>query len=162
MGFWSRLFSRGEEKEQKQRCINEQALRLSDYNYGERLKELDLVAFPLVEDFTIKTKNTGSFGYHLYFHSDHAGHLASFPWWDNVEKDLPRYTSKDIPVGSLEWPFDDLEQGWQIVICEHKHFVYILEGGDPCCTEFYVWFRVPRQRYYREWMRLIREFNPEA
>ncbi|MBV9470976.1 MAG: hypothetical protein JOZ57_17200, partial [Abitibacteriaceae bacterium] len=119
-----------------------------------------LAAFPLIEDFTIRLKQTGTFGVHLYFYSDKFGHLASFPWWDNVEQDLPRYTSKDIPVGDFKQPFDDLEQSWQILIFQDEKFVYILEGQEPCCTEFPVWFRVAREHYYDEWMRIIQEFNP--
>ena len=158
MTLWNRMFSKRSRKERL--FHNEQALHLSRYGFGECLNKLDLLAFPLVEDFIIKLEQTGTFGIHLYFYSDQLGRLASFPWWDNVEKDLSSYTSSDIPVGDFDEPYSDLEQGWQIIIFEDENFVYIMEGQEPCCTEFPIWFRVTRDRYYNEWMRLIREFNP--
>jgi hypothetical protein len=62
------------------------------------------------------------------------------------------------PIG----PFDDLEQGWQIIIFERDNYVYVMQGEDPCCTEYPIWFRVPRDCYFTEWMKLIRQFNPSA
>jgi len=140
---------------------NQQPLRLPDCQYSEHLRALDFASFPLVPDFTIKLKDTGTFGLQLYFHSDRLGHLASFPWWDRVDQDLQRYTLRDIPAGAVQAPYDDLEQGWQIVIFERGEHTYVLQGEEPCCADFFIWFRVPRARYLEEWIRLIRQFNPE-
>ena len=159
MSFWNKLFVGSGEN--KKNFLNDQPLHLPNYGY-EELSRLDLTAFPLIEDFAIKLKKTGIFGTHLYFYSEHWGQLAAFPWWDNVEKDLPKYTSRDIPNGGLEGPYDDLEQGWQILIFEDETFVYILQGDDPMCTEFEKWLKVNREKYYSEWMRVIREFNTTA
>lgn len=145
-----------------ERFRNQQPLHLPDNRYRNYLCELDLVSFPFVHDFTVKLKKTNSFGFQLYFHSDSLGRLASFPWWDNVEKDLVGYMSNNIPVGNLQLPFDDLEQSWQIVIFEHEDYVYIMQGMEPCCIEFFAWFKVPRTRYFEEWSRVIRQFNPAA
>ena len=138
---------------------NEKPLYLSDKSY---IQVLDFDEFPLVQDFIIEVRQTKSFGLHLYFHSVKLGQLASFPWWDRVDKSLRNYTAENIPLGSLQEPFDDTDQGWQILIFEHAGAVYILEGADPCCTKFHSWFCVSHDLYFKEWMRTIRCFNPAA
>lgn len=134
---------------------NSQPLEISSNQYALHLVSLDLQMFPLIEDFVIKIKESSPFGLHLYFQSDRYGKLAGFPWWDNVDKDLSRFTIQDIPVGSIEKPFDDLEQGWQILIFQTREYVYILQGKEPCCRKFPVWFRVKREQYLNEWIRVI-------
>ncbi|HMJ65083.1 MAG TPA: hypothetical protein VK615_07010 [Candidatus Binatia bacterium] len=146
----------------KQRFQNGEKLVLQTYNYEDEIKSLDLSAFPPVNDFTVDLRDTGEFGQHIGFNSETLGPLAGFPWWDNVERDLPTYDSTRIPLGTYDQPFDDCEQSWQIVIFENAGYVYIMQGDDPCCTEFATWFRVERNHYVNEWLRLIRKFNPAA
>ena len=134
----------------------------SDYDYAKQIKTLDLSAFPLINDFTVQLRNAGEFGEHIDFTSKTWGLLARFPWWDNVEKDLPTWDATKIPLGTLNEPFDDCEQSWEIVIFETGGYVYVMEGDDPCCTEFPVWFRVEHERYVAEWLSVIRKFNPAA
>ena len=100
------------------------------------------------------------FGQHVHFVSPSRGELASFPYWDNVERDMRHFLADDVPLGSIEEPVDDYDQDWQIVIFEHRGFVYVLEADTPHATEFDVWFRVPTDRYITEWARVIDQFNP--
>ena len=88
------------------------------------------------------------------------GELASFPYWDNAERDMRHFVADDVPLGSIDEPVDDSDVDWQIVIFEHAGFVHILEGAAPRATKFDVWFRVPRDRYITEWARVIDQFNP--
>ncbi len=77
---------------------------------------------------------------------------------DNVQ-DILTKTSDHSIVGSISNPFDDLEQGWQVLIWEHQNYVYIMEGEEPQCTEFAVWFKVGKQRYYTQWEALKRSLK---
>lgn len=137
---------------------NERQIRLSNNNYSQELVKLDLREFPIIDDFGILARQRGAFGYHLYCVSPMYGLLASFPWWDHAEKDLETMKIENIPLGTIDKPFEDLEQSWQILIWEKRDYVYIMEGEDPCCIEFPVWFRVRKQRYIEEWDRILKDF----
>lgn len=130
-------------------------------NYSENIKELDLNQFPLIEDFEIIIKDCGkNLGLHLYYFSKKLGKtIASFPWWDNVNRDFVNMSLDNIPIGNIESPFDKLEQSWQIVIWEKRDFVYIIEGEDPCCFEFPRWFKVEKAKYFAEWDRILKMFR---
>ncbi|KFZ32161.1 hypothetical protein JS44_16095 [Anoxybacillus flavithermus] len=45
--------------------------------------------------------------------------LTSFPWWDFVDQLLVGWDEHDIPNGTMDRPFFDLEQGWHIIIFEN-------------------------------------------
>lgn len=96
----------------------------------------------------------------MHFVSATRGELAGFPYWDNVERDMRHFVSEDVPLSSMDEPFEDADADWQIVIFESGGFVYVLEGAEPHGTKFDVWFRVPLDRYITEWARVIDEFNP--
>lgn len=138
---------------------NDSPIKLSTSSYSEEIKKLDLNTFPLIDDFSIVTRDRGQLGYHVYFLSNKFGLLASFPWWDHAERDLKDMDISKIPIGRMDNPFDDLEQSWQILIWEKRDNVYIMEGEDPCCTEFPVWFRIKKEKYLGEWERVLREFQ---
>lgn len=132
---------------------NQDPLHVPDY---DELCELELDAFPIVLGFEVVLKHSGSLGYHIELH-DERGFLAGFPWWDHVDKALRSLGETFIPTGTIETPFDDLEQGWQILIFEHAAKVFVLEGPKPVCQDFPVWFAVPREEYFRAWMKVIEE-----
>ncbi len=72
-------------------------------------------------------------GFHLRFASPSSGTPASFPWRDNVDRTLAR-PDFEIPIGTLDDPFHDLEQSWDIGIARDGDVVYIVEGswdGEP-------------------------------
>ena len=121
---------------------------------------IDLDAFPTINDFAIELRDSEDFGQHVHFVSPTRGELAGFPYWDNVERDMRHFVSEDVPLSSMDEPFEDTDVDWQIVIFESGGFVYVLEGEEPHATKFGVWFRVPLDRYIAEWARVIDEFNP--
>jgi hypothetical protein len=88
------------------------------------------------------------------------GRLASFPAWEHADRDLRHFTPADVPLGSIDEPFEDADEGWRIVIFEHRSFIYVLEADDPKATDFARWFRVPRDRYLQAWAALIDFYNP--
>jgi hypothetical protein len=121
---------------------------------------VDLSPFPVAADFSIELRDSEDYGQHLHFVSAARGELASFPYWDNVERDIRHFVAEDVPLGSIDEPVEESDIDWQIVIFEHRGFVYLLEGAEPHATKFDVWFRVPRDRYIAEWARVIDQFNP--
>jgi hypothetical protein len=137
-------------------------LELSSGDYPEAVREIELGAFPVIDDFAIELRPSEELGHHIFFVSKSRGELAGFPYWDNVERDMRHFVSEDVPLGSLEEPVDDADEDWQIVIFEHAGFVYVMEGAAPHATSFDVWFRVATDRYIGEWGRVIDEFNPIA
>lgn len=125
-------------------------MKLTDYN----LKKIDLNLFPAVNDFEIivTEHKDPHLGRHLYYYSNEFGVLTSFPWWDFVGEDLQTKKIHDImPIGTLCNPYDNLEQGWQLLIWEKGQFIYIMQGNEPCCTEFDIWYKVNKNDYYVGW-----------
>ncbi len=139
---------------------NPAPLQLPTSDYTHALQAVDLAAFPVIGDFAIELRESEDFGQHIHFISSSHGELASFPYWDNVERDMRHFVADDVPLGTIDEPVDDSDVDWQIVIFEHRGFVYVLEGGAPHATQFDVWFRVPRDRYIAVWVRVIDQFNP--
>jgi len=140
---------------------NDKPLRLKENQcYSDSIKELDLSKFPIIDDFKILlTDHKRKMGIHIRYQSTSLGILSSFPWWDNVDKDLVGMTIDRVPLGSINQPYDDLEQGWQLVIWEKKDYVYIIEGSEPCCWEFDCWYRVDKRTYISEWERILSLFH---
>ncbi len=156
-------------------------------NSLRNIKALPLENFPLIEDFEIVLESmvdeTGNsiFGYHVMFFSPTYGYIASFPWWDNVTRDLasdefwvlgehsgadlrygdPNYSPArpvSIPLGTFDDPYTGLEQSWQIFIARHENFVYVLEGSleqfrrkKKYYTKYHTWFKVFLDRYLEKW-----------
>jgi hypothetical protein len=139
---------------------NSTPLELATSVYVEALVAVDLNAFPTIADFTIELRESEEYGQHVYFVSPSRGELAGFPYWDNAERDMRHFVAEDVPLGSMMEPVDDADEDWQIVIFEHRGFVYVLEGSKPHAQTFDVWFRVPSDRYIAEWARVIDQFNP--
>jgi hypothetical protein len=122
------------------------------------IASLDLSQFPTVSDFRLDLRD-GPLGPHLFFTSDDLGTLAGFPWWDGVVTGLERMTVADIPLGTIQEPYCDLDQGWTILIFETSGYVYVRQGGEDRYT-YRSWFRVTRTRYVREWVQAIAAYNP--
>lgn len=131
---------------------NQQILVASQHFGNYNLQTLNLHDFPLVDDLYAEIRDFGStLGGHLFFLSKRLGELTSFPWWDNL---TPQNLSLDPPLGSFLEPFNDCEQGWQILIFEHDEFVYIMQGNDPGVEEFHTYFKITKGDYLSAWERL--------
>jgi hypothetical protein len=139
---------------------NPTPLELATSVYVDALAAVDLHGFPTILDFTIELRESEETGQHVYFVSPSRGELAGFPYWDNAERDMRHFVAEDVPIGSMMEPVEDADEDWQIVIFEHRGFVYVLEGSKPHAQTFDVWFRVPSDRYIAEWARVIDQFNP--
>ncbi len=120
----------------------------------------ELDTFPTVPDFAIALEESGDGGKHIAFTSGVDLHLAGFPAWDHADRDLRHFTPGDVPIGTMDEPYDEADEGWRMVIFERRGFVYILQGNAPDAREFPVFFRVPGARYVKAWAAIIDSHNP--
>jgi len=74
-------------------------IRHDQQNKDRWLRTLDLAAFPVIEDFTIQLRPPDRLaGRKLDFVSPSSGLLASFPWWDHVDRDLRTWSIQQITL----------------------------------------------------------------
>jgi hypothetical protein len=118
----------------------------------------ELDSFPTAGDFAVVLSATAD--RHIEFVSAKRGRLASFPAWERADRDLRHFTAADVPLGSIDVPFEDSDEGWRIAVFEHRTFVYVLEADDANADDFPRYFRVPRDRYLQAWAALIDAWNP--
>lgn len=86
--------------------------------------------------------------------------IAWFPAWEEAQRDLPHMTPQDVPLGSIDEPFEDADERWKIVIFEADEFVYVFEADHPQAEHFPRAFRVPLQQYLIAWAALLNDYNP--
>ncbi|HEX7421811.1 MAG TPA: hypothetical protein VF505_18140 [Thermoanaerobaculia bacterium] len=115
-------------------------------------------SFPTIDDFSVRVSDSAE--KQIEFVGAKKGRLAFFPAWEHADRDLRHFTPLDVPIGTMEEPFDDADDNWRIIIFEHRGFVYVLEASDPNAKDFPRYFRVPRDRYLQAWAMLIDIFNP--
>jgi hypothetical protein len=125
-----------------------------------RWNDIDLGNVPTVPDFSIELRELEDSGKIVHYVSASQGELAWFPGWEHADRDLRHFVASDVPLGTIDDPYDDQEEGWRIVIFENGGFVYIFEDDRPKGTRFPRRFRVPRDRYFWAWAAVINEFNP--
>lgn len=116
---------------------------------------LDLSNVPPVDDFSITLKNRL-----VEFVDGNGRRLAWFPAWENADRDLKHFIPSDVPMGTIDNPYEDFDDEWRIAILEYDGFVYVLEADDPRAESFPRRFRVPRDAYIHAWAALIDEYNP--
>ncbi|HEU4520862.1 MAG TPA: hypothetical protein VFT12_02600 [Thermoanaerobaculia bacterium] len=122
--------------------------------------EDELDSFPTIGDFDVILRDWDEGGKHVEFVSGSKGVLATFPAWDHVDRDLRHFIASDVPMGNIDEPYDDADEGWRLMLFEHRGFVYVLQGNSPRTSDFKVFFRVPRGRYIAAWAALIDAYNP--
>lgn len=122
--------------------------------------DIDLATVPTVADFAVALREMEDVGKIVHFISASEGELAWFPAWEHAERDILHFNPTDVPLGSLDDPYDDRDEGWRIVIFEDGGFVYIFEDDRPTGTRFPRRYRVPRDRYLMAWAALLNETNP--
>lgn len=120
----------------------------------------DLTTLPTITDFAVVLRDGGEGGKHVEFAAGGEAALAGFPGWDHADRDLRHFVASDVPLGTIDEPYDDRDENWRIVIFENGGYVYILEGDAPDDDDFPVAFRVPRDNYLAAWAALIDEYNP--
>jgi len=107
-----------------------------------------------IQDFAVELIDR-----HIEFMSS-GERLAWFPAWENADRDLPHLTPDDVPLGTIDEPYEDADEGWRISIYEDEGYVYIREADHPQATQFPRVFRVPGDQYMMAWMTLLNDHNP--
>ncbi len=115
-------------------------------------------SFPTIDDFAVRVSDSKE--KQIEFASAKKGRLAFFPAWEHADRDLRHFTPADVPLGTMDTPYDDADEQWRIIIFEHRGLVYVLEADDSKAEDFPRWFRVPRDNYLRAWALLIDRYNP--
>jgi hypothetical protein len=118
------------------------------------MSELDSV--PTVEDFAVRLTDD----HRLEMISRSAGRVAWFPAWEHADRDLRHFIAADVPLGAIDEPYEDADEGWRIRIFEHAGWVYIFEADAPDAKEFARSFRVRTDVYVKAWAVIIDLFNP--
>ena len=80
------------------------------------------------------------------------GRLAWFPAWEHADRDLRHFVATDVPIGTFDRPYQDVDEDWSISIFEQGGWVYVDEGDTH--------FRVPTAQYLAAWAALVDRFNP--
>ena len=115
-------------------------------------------SFPTIGDFIVRVSDSPD--HILEFGSPSKGRLAHFLAWEHADRDLRHFTPADVPLGTMDAPYDDADENWRIIIFEHRGFVYVLEADDHGAEDFPRYFRVSRDRYLQAWAMLIDVYNP--
>lgn len=110
-----------------------------------------------IDDFEIQIAGEDRI---VVFASASGGELARFPEWEDADRDLRHFSVEDIPLGSIDAPFEDAGQAWRIVIYEDEGYVYVLEADAPNAIDFPRRFRVPRDSYLEAWALVLTQHNP--
>lgn len=116
---------------------------------------IDLSNVHTISNFSIELRDRK-----ITYLGDHGERIAWFPAWENADRDLKHFIAADVPLGSIDVPFEDVDEAWRIAILEHEGFVYVLEADDPHAESFPRRFRVSRDAYIRAWATLLHEYNP--
>lgn len=122
------------------------------------LRNLALDGFPVIDDFSVVV--TEDEGRTIEYRSASLGRLAGFPAWESADRDLRHFTPSDVPLGTIDEPFDDRDEDWRMLLFGEGGWIYVLEGDSPTATEFPRWFRVATGRYVQAWAALIDFCNP--
>jgi hypothetical protein len=112
-----------------------------------------LESYPIVDDFVVRLIQQDGVGF-LELASESRGRLAWFPVWEHADRDLRHFTPIDVPIGTFDRPFDEVDEDWSISIFEQAGWVYVDENDHR--------FRVPTERYLRAWAAMIDRYNPIA
>jgi hypothetical protein len=121
---------------------------------------IDLQTAITIDDFTVRLVDGAEGGPHVELASAARGRLAWFPAWDHADRDLRHFIPSDVPLGTVDHPYDDRDEGWRIAIFEHDGWIYVAEGDDPAADAYQSVVRVHRDAYLRAWALLIDRFNP--
>jgi hypothetical protein len=121
--------------------------------------DFDLDDVPLIDDLVLTMREEGDGGLHIELTSRSQGRLAGFPAWDRADRDLRHFTPDDIPLGSEDEPFAEVDDAWRIVIFARGNEVFVFEGDAPL-GPLPRRYRIPRQLYLAAWDALMQRFNP--
>jgi hypothetical protein len=133
---------------------------------NEDLRDLDLGSFPRADEFVVEASDNGSSQdpwTELRYVVPSWDLTVNFPWWDKSTAEMREWGLQDIPLGSIESPYWDWDQGWRLLIWEAGEEVFIMEGDgtdrDDEPPIYERWFAVPGRLYRSAWQTAIDGFR---
>jgi hypothetical protein len=119
------------------------------------LTGFDLGEFPEAQDFTVEF-TTLQFGLGLTYRAPSLAIIMNWGWLKATDAQVRSWTIGDVPRGTLQEPYHDSDQGWNVMIWETGDHVYIAEGEgkwdeDRDSDTYTMWFKVPRAVHDQAW-----------
>lgn len=116
------------------------------------LASIDPVQFQEASGFSVElAARVGGAGTVLRLVDSTLDVAIEFPWWDDPEGDLGRWTLEDIPIGTLDEPYFDTDQCWRILIWQVGGVVYIASGSSDEEGLYGTFLSVAEERYRVAW-----------
>ena len=111
--------------------------------------------FPQAQDFTVEF-TSWEFGLNLTYRVPSLAIIMKWGWLKATDAEMRSWTIGDVPRGTLQNPYHDSDQGWNVMIWEMGDHVYIAEGEGAWDEErdsntYTMWFKVPRAVHDRAW-----------
>ncbi|XVU29458.1 hypothetical protein ACQPZJ_21000 [Actinoplanes sp. CA-054009] len=116
--------------------------------------------FPDARDFTVELtvwgRDQGVESLNLAYVVSSPATTIGWAWWSEPVEKIRAWTLADIPHGTVEKPYHDVDQGWNIMIWQSGDHVFIAEGDGESDEEqsqdIYVRrFKVSRTLYEAGW-----------
>lgn len=116
-------------------------------------------SFPLVLDLEVVPVESDVLGTQMRWQRPTGEVIVTFPWWDHLEtaspwldgfKDGRAGTRDRAPVGTLDEPFFDTDQGWWFSAWEDDGFVFVETGPDHGTTVS-AHFRMSSTAFFAAW-----------
>jgi hypothetical protein len=125
-----------------------------DYMPGG-LTGFDPEEFPEAQDLTVEF-TPSEFGLGLTYRVPSLAIIMKWGWLKATDAEMRSWTTVDVPRGTLQEPYHDSDQGWNVMIWEMGDHVYIAEGEGEWDEErdsntYTLWFKVPRTVHDRAW-----------
>ena len=114
----------------------------------------DTSQFPAAEDFEIVLFGAADepLGIRMGFVSRALDAYVGWDYWDDVDRMFARWTLDDIPLGSVDAPFVDIDQYWGVEVWQADGWVHIAYGdGEVITTRM----KVPVERYLDQWRQTL-------
>jgi hypothetical protein len=120
------------------------------------LGQVDPGLFPEVHGFSVRLVDHGFHGRLVRFFDGADRDLAGFAWGSWMDATMRGWTDGDVPCGTPDHPFVDLEERWRLMIWESAGFVFVAQGDDVITNDYSVWFTVAKEEYFTAWHAAIR------
>jgi hypothetical protein len=117
-----------------------------------------LSEFPAIDDFDIIYRYNQN-EIHFIYYSEKFGLLNYFPYWYIKEENIRDITVENVPIGTIEKPYCDVEQGGMIYIFEKRNHVYVMYSHDDNLEICQTWYKVSKDRYFDNWLEIISWFK---
>jgi hypothetical protein len=116
--------------------------------------------FPEAHDFTVELtvwgEDRGEESLNLAYIVSSPATRICWGWWSQPVARIRAWTLADIPCGTIEAPYFDSDQGWNILVWQMDDQIFVAEGDGEWDEErnqdtYTRWFKVSRELYEAGW-----------